>query len=339
MVITTTQNHLFKPVFWPSMVVFLLQSCLFATTQRELDTLLNQFFYEGVVVDHYQILGIERGTFDRLPPALQLEEIKAQYRKLAMKYHPDRNPNDPEVKEKFGRTQRAYEILKDVKKRKNYDLIKSEIESFASPRPTGGPRKPAVDPDGAETYGQWKPQQHDAGEFWSSQDWKKPPGGQPFRRATAADLNQTATQRRSNRGNPIDLVDPRVKHGRFFPNYYHALRISSLSLRRDIERAYQSTQSQLKREITSASLSEASILEGRLELVERAFEVLFDPVLRDLYHQEAEKITVNKGGQVIRFSDILSQYEPPPAPSPKKQPGKTCNNLGGRLKRFLGKLF
>ena len=49
------------------------------------------------------------------------DKIKAQYRKLAIQFHPDRNDNSEEAKKNFQRLQEAYEILRDEKKRKIYD--------------------------------------------------------------------------------------------------------------------------------------------------------------------------------------------------------------------------
>jgi molecular chaperone DnaJ len=63
--------------------------------------------------DYYEILSIER-TADG-------EEIKRAYRRLAMKYHPDRNPNDPEAEAKFKECAEAYEVLADPSKRQRYD--------------------------------------------------------------------------------------------------------------------------------------------------------------------------------------------------------------------------
>ena len=63
--------------------------------------------------DYYEILGIEKGSSD--------DEIKKAYRKLAMKYHPDRNPDDKEAEEKFKEATEAYEILSDGQKRAKYD--------------------------------------------------------------------------------------------------------------------------------------------------------------------------------------------------------------------------
>jgi molecular chaperone DnaJ len=63
--------------------------------------------------DYYQILGVGR---DAGP-----EEIKKSYRKLALQYHPDRNPGDKEAEEKFKEASEAYEVLQDPQKRKLYD--------------------------------------------------------------------------------------------------------------------------------------------------------------------------------------------------------------------------
>jgi molecular chaperone DnaJ len=63
--------------------------------------------------DFYDILGVNRDAGD--------DEIKKAYRKLAMKYHPDRNPDSKEAEEKFKEAKEAYEILSDGQKRAAYD--------------------------------------------------------------------------------------------------------------------------------------------------------------------------------------------------------------------------
>jgi molecular chaperone DnaJ len=63
--------------------------------------------------DYYQVLGIDRDAED--------DEIKKAYRKLAVKYHPDKNPGDKSAEESFKEATEAYEILKDPQKRGIYD--------------------------------------------------------------------------------------------------------------------------------------------------------------------------------------------------------------------------
>ncbi len=63
--------------------------------------------------DYYEILGLGRNATN--------DELKATYRKLALKHHPDRNPGDKEAEEKFKEAAEAYEVLRDSEKRNLYD--------------------------------------------------------------------------------------------------------------------------------------------------------------------------------------------------------------------------
>jgi len=63
--------------------------------------------------DFYEVLGVERST--------TLDDIKKAYRKLALQYHPDRNPSNVEAEERFKEATEAYEILSEPEKRQLYD--------------------------------------------------------------------------------------------------------------------------------------------------------------------------------------------------------------------------
>ena len=63
--------------------------------------------------DYYEVLGVNRDASE--------DDIKKAYRKLAMKHHPDRNPDNPKAEEHFKEAKEAYEILSDAQKRAAYD--------------------------------------------------------------------------------------------------------------------------------------------------------------------------------------------------------------------------
>ncbi len=93
--------------------------------------------------DYYKILGVER-TADA-------EDIKRAYRKLAMQYHPDRNPNDKTAEDKFKEINEAYQVLSDPEKRAHFDRLGS-------------------------AYTSWQQQGGRPGGF-SWEDWTRNPGG------------------------------------------------------------------------------------------------------------------------------------------------------------------
>ena len=72
--------------------------------------------------DYYEILELQRNASG--------DEIKKAYRKMALKYHPDRNPDDKEAEEMFKKVNEAYQILSDKEKRQIYDTYgKKGLES------------------------------------------------------------------------------------------------------------------------------------------------------------------------------------------------------------------
>src|SRR3981081_3847514 len=65
--------------------------------------------------DYYEVLGVSRSASG--------EELKRAYRKLALQFHPDRNPNDPQAESRFKEINEAYEVLSDQEKRQRYDTF------------------------------------------------------------------------------------------------------------------------------------------------------------------------------------------------------------------------
>ena len=64
-------------------------------------------------IDYYKILGVDKSASQ--------DDVKKAYKKLARKYHPDLNPNDPDAHRKFQEINEANEVLSDPEKRKKYD--------------------------------------------------------------------------------------------------------------------------------------------------------------------------------------------------------------------------
>ena len=72
--------------------------------------------------DYYEVLGVAKNA--------EAAEIKKAYRKLALQYHPDRNPGDKEAEEKFKEAAEAYDVLSNEEKRRRYDQFGHAGHSF-----------------------------------------------------------------------------------------------------------------------------------------------------------------------------------------------------------------
>ena len=86
--------------------------------------------------DYYQVLGVGRQA--------SKDEIKKAYRKLALQYHPDRNPNNKQAEDKFKEANEAYQVLSDPEKRAHYDRLGADYSRWQQ---TGG--------RGGFDWGQW----------------------------------------------------------------------------------------------------------------------------------------------------------------------------------------
>src|SRR5258708_4206106 len=86
-------------------------------------------------IDYYKILGVNKDATQ--------DQIKAAYRKLARKHHPDLNPSDKEANKKFQQVNEANEVLSDPDKRKKYDQYGKDwqhAEAFEKAQQSGGRR-------------------------------------------------------------------------------------------------------------------------------------------------------------------------------------------------------
>lgn len=106
--------------------------------------------------DYYEVLGVQRNS--------GADELKKAYRKLALKFHPDKNHNDKDSEEKFKEVSEAYDVLSDPKKRQMYDQYghaASQAGGFGGGGPFGG---------GGENYGSFQDLFNDVfGDFFGGQ--------------------------------------------------------------------------------------------------------------------------------------------------------------------------
>lgn len=88
--------------------------------------------------DYYKTLGVARGASE--------DEIRKAYRELAIKYHPDKNPDDASAKKRFQEVQIAFEVLNDSKKREQYDRFGPDFDKMGGG--AGGPFRGGAGPGG-----------------------------------------------------------------------------------------------------------------------------------------------------------------------------------------------
>ena len=80
--------------------------------------------------DYYEVLGVSRNATET--------EIKKAYRRMAMKYHPDRNPDDQQAEEQFKEVQESYDVLSNERKRSAYDQFgHAGVDASAAGGPGG----------------------------------------------------------------------------------------------------------------------------------------------------------------------------------------------------------
>lgn len=83
--------------------------------------------------DYYKVMGVSRTASD--------DEIKKQYKKLAVKYHPDANPNNPSAEKRFKEISEAKEVLLDPENRRKYDMLGQNFRQYQGQGPMGGFRQ------------------------------------------------------------------------------------------------------------------------------------------------------------------------------------------------------
>ncbi len=93
--------------------------------------------------DYYAVIGV--------PASAKQDEIKKQYRKLASKHHPDKNPNDPKAADRFKEISEAYQVLGDPEKRKQYDQMR-QLGAFGGFSGAGA-RRPGGQPQPGAPFG------------------------------------------------------------------------------------------------------------------------------------------------------------------------------------------
>ncbi len=143
--------------------------------------------------DYYEVLGVPRQAADG--------ELKSAYRKLAMKYHPDRNPGDKDAEEHFKEAAEAYSVLSDAQKRAAYDRFGHA--GVQSPASGGGP---GFDPNAFADFSDILGDLFGFGDMFggSSRRRNRPQRGEDLRFDLEIDFEE------SIRGKNVDIQAPRL---------------------------------------------------------------------------------------------------------------------------------
>jgi molecular chaperone DnaJ len=145
--------------------------------------------------DYYEVLGIGKSASE--------QEMKSAYRKLALKYHPDRNPHNTEAEEKFKEAAEAYAVLSDTEKRRTYDTY--GLQGLGGAGAAAGGFNPDAFADFSDIFG----------DFFGFGDLFGGGGGRRRNRAQRGDdvrYDLTLTFDDAMRGQDVELQVPRTEH-------------------------------------------------------------------------------------------------------------------------------
>ena len=143
--------------------------------------------------DYYSTLGVSRDA--------SAEDIRKAYRDLAIKYHPDKNPDDETAKKKFQQVQTAFDVLDDSSKREMYDRYGSSFEQMSSGGPGGGPGG----------FGFQSAEDVDLSQFFGERYGEDPAGGfhdifSQFARAGGRQSRGGRRRRQKQRGEDVQMT-------------------------------------------------------------------------------------------------------------------------------------